>query len=232
MRSAARLLFSLALSATLLLGCGDEASPAADSGVCGTYSNPGILTLSGVTPAPGATVLNRNIVHSFTVVKAPANFYGLELVYGDGHTAGVSTPEDPKFETTVSGTDVNYQMIIDGWSNAPGHVVVDARSGYDTSAGCAWVFPSPLFVYDVAPLPVPDGGAGPDSRPVLDGIAQAVDGGSQDGAPVEAVDVPLASDVLSEASSPVDTAAIDTAALDVSRGPDGPATPLDASVGG
>jgi hypothetical protein len=219
----------MALSATLLLGCGDEAkSSVADSGVCGTHSNPGILTLTGVTPAPGATVLNRNIVHSFTVVRAPGDFKSLELLYGDGHTAGVSTPEEPKWQTMVSDSDVNYQMIIDGWSNAPGHVVVKVRSGYDTSAGCTWGFPSPLFVYDVAPLPTPDGGAGPDSRPVLDGTAQVIDTSSQDASPIEPLDVPLASDVSPE----IDTAAIDTAAIEASRQPDGQAAPLDASIGG
>ena len=121
-------------------------------GVCGTHAEPGILKLTGRTPAIGASVLDQNIVHGFVVENAPAIFTAFTLRYGDTHTAGISTPFDPTFQVTVSGSNLIYQMTINAWSRAPGHVEIVASGGYDTSKGCSWVFPSPLFSYDVTPV--------------------------------------------------------------------------------
>jgi hypothetical protein len=157
------------------MACGGSGSSSADSavdaagGVCGTHADPGILKITGRTPAIGASVLNQNIVHGFVVENAPAIFTSFTLRYSDPHTAGNSTPFEPTFQATVSGSNLIYQMTINAWSRAPGHVELVASGGYDTSKGCSWVFPSPLFSYDVTPMldagatevpGDPDGGGG------------------------------------------------------------------------
>lgn len=143
---------------------------------CGTHSAPGIMTLSNLSPALGSTVVNQNIAHGFTVVHAVANFTNFTLAYGSGHTAGLSTPNAPQVHTTVSGSDVIYQFTINAWSRAPAHVEILANGGFDTSAGCTWEFPSPLFSYDITAAPGQGGdaaseaGAGADLSPFgLDG---------------------------------------------------------------
>jgi len=170
----------------VLVACGgggsNSADSAVDAGACGTHANPGILKLTGLTPATGTTVLNQNIVHGFVVEKAPAIFTSFSWQYGDTHTAGISTPFDPVFQVTESGNNLIYQVTIAGWSRAPGHVEIVASGGYDTSKGCSWVFPSPLFSYDVTP--------------VLDaGVAGegAMDGGLDHGA-IGPYDVPITLD--------------------------------------
>lgn len=154
------LLDGLILCAAVAAGCGDSGGAGSDSdgGVCGTLSSPGILKVARLSPAPGASVSNRNIVHSFTVVGAPAEYNTFDLIYGEGHTAGLSAPAYPKFKTTISGSDVEYQMVIEGWSHAPGHVTLNARGSFTTAQGCTWTFPAPLFSYDVTATPGIDGG--------------------------------------------------------------------------
>jgi len=220
-----RFLYAVALSGVVLAACGSSDSSVPDSSVCGTHSEAGVLTLINIVPAKGASVPNRNIIHSFTVVNAPGDFHDyLDLIYGDGHTAGVSTPPDPTFQATISGSDVKYQMLIDGWNNAPGHVVLVARGGYDTSKGCTWVFPSPLFEYDITAVGTPDGGATPDSKPAVDGlgwIIGPVDTAGARAAEVGAPEVAPSVEVSPEAARP----------LDVSTEIDGGAA-LDANVDG
>lgn len=167
------------ISAAALVACGGSNSSSLDgaidaaAGVCGTHAEPGVLKLTGRTPAIGASVPGQTIVHGFVVENAPAIFTAFTLRYGDSHTAGVSTPFDPTFQVTVSGNNLIYQMTINAWSRIPGHVELVASGGYDTSKGCSWVFPSPLFSYDVTPgldagldagaaeaLGDPDGGGG------------------------------------------------------------------------
>lgn len=157
-------------------------------GLCGTHSDPGILKVTGRTPVIGASVPNQNIVHGFMVDNAPAIFTAFTLRYGDSHTAGISTPFEPTFQATVSGSNLIYQMTINTWSHAPGHVEIVASGGYDTSKGCSWVFPSPLFSYDVtagldasaAEVPGdPDGGG----TVAVDAAGMvSIDGASVDGA--------------------------------------------------
>jgi len=148
----------------MAVGCGGAAGNAAadaavdaDGGPCGTHMEPGILKLANLVPAMGASVVNQTIVHSFTVVNAPGDFTNFDLRYGPSHTAGVPTPNGPRFQTTISGSDVAYQLTATSWSLAPGHVEWVASGGFDTSKGCTWNFPSPLFSYDITAGP--DGGA-------------------------------------------------------------------------
>jgi hypothetical protein len=161
----------LGMSVCLFAGCGGDASiskPSSDAGIdagCGTLDDPNILKLSGLTPAMGESVVNRQIVHGFTVKNAPASNVNFDLRYGANHTAGASTPDRPRFQTTIEGSDVTYLMVIDAWSRAPGHVEFSANGSFTTSKGCTYAFPSPLFSYDITPGPTPDGGVGPEAGP-------------------------------------------------------------------
>jgi hypothetical protein len=198
-----------------LTACSDSGSDNADGaagidgGACGTHAHPGVLKLAGVSPAPGSTVVNQGIVHGFVVVNAPAVFTNFNLNYGVSHTAGLSTPADLKFSVTASasGSDLIYQLTVDRWAYAPGHVELEASGGYDTLKGCSWVFPSPLFSYDV--LPVLDAGAG-EAKGAIDGEA------------IGPYDGPTARDVPSALDAP---GAVDSSSEpDVPLGLDGPSS--------
>lgn len=202
-----RTVLCLTSCAALIGGCGDsDNGSSADSGICGTAAEPGILKLSNLSPALGGSAVNRNIVHSFTIVNAPANYYDFVLLHGDGHSAGLSTPDSPRFTTTKTGNNISYQMTIDSWSHAPGHVVLNTNGTFETSKGCRWVFPSPMFSYDITPAPSPDGGVA-DTKP---GDANLpLDGWRLPDAPVIDVasdDAPLGYDLASEAAMSVDSA--------------------------
>jgi len=162
----------------VLVACGGGGSNSVDSamdagsGVCGTYAEPGTLKVTGRTPAIGASVLNQSIVHSFVVENAPAIFTAFTLRYGDTHTAGISTPFDPAFQVTVSGSSLIYQMTIDAWSQAPGHVEIVASGDYETLQGCSWVFPTPLFSYNVTPGLGLDAGVAAEAKSAVDGASE------------------------------------------------------------
>ena len=196
----------LGLAATFAFGaCGDASvTPPTDtdastsSSVCGTHASPGILKVTGLSPAIGATVANRGIVHGFVVENAPAVFVNFPLNYTAAHSVGLSKPADPKIQATQSGSNVIYQFTVDGWSRAPGHVELFVSNGFDTMKNCYWVFPSPLFSYDITSAI--DGGV---AAGALDGGVSSVDGpssvpGALDAAgaldaPAE-IDVPLTID--------------------------------------
>lgn len=199
-----RTVLCLASCAALLVGCGDsDEGSSADSGICGTASEPGVLKLSNLIPPLGGSVVNSNIVHSFTVVNAPADYHDFVLLHGDGHSAGLSTPDSPRFSTNrpdKHGPNLDYQMTVTAWSNAPGHVVLSTNGTFETTKGCRWVFPSPMFAYDVTPAPGPDAGAA-DTKP-------AVDGWRLPDAPVidlASADAPMVYDLGSEATMSVDS---------------------------
>ncbi len=182
---------TLVVSALALLGgCGAASvhtvdALVAEAGVCGTHANPGILQLVDLVPPMGATVDNFAIPHGFTVVNAPAEFSNFELRFGPTHTAGSSNPPNPRFALATVGNNVVYQLTIVSWSRSPGHVELLAGAGFDTSAGCAWSFPSPLFSYDI--VGGPDGGASPEAG-VLDGAGSPIDGSPT---PIIHLDAPL-----------------------------------------
>jgi hypothetical protein len=213
---------AICTGAWLFAACGGGASVtrperdgSVDGGVCGTLDDPGVMTLEGLTPAPGTSVVNRHIVHGFTVRNAPASNVNFTLRYGSSHTAGGSTPDSPRFQATTLGTDVVYQLTIDAWSRAPGHVELIVATSFTTSKGCTWTFPSPLFSYDITPDPTLDGGSPRDA-----------------GASVEAgavIDAPALDQAAAVDAIPVE---ID-ATLDVAQADDGPPpVEIDASVDG
>ena len=191
----------------VLAACGGMGTRAADSavdaerdgGMCGTHDNPGVLKVIDVVPAPGTTVVNRGIAHGFAVVNAPAFFTNFTLLFGSTHTAGVSTPSDPKIQATWSGNNLIYQFTVDSWSHAPGHVELRANGGYETSKGCSWEFPSPLFSYNVTAAL--DGGASGETSGAMDGGAGPVDGPYDVPA---TIDVPLTFDGPAAVDVPVE----------------------------
>jgi hypothetical protein len=223
----------LMVCAVLMAGCGgsDDSGAGADSGTCGTFDNPGILKLTNRSPAIGASVVNRDIVHSFTVVNAPADYYSFDLLHGEGHSAGLSTPDNPRFRTARSGNNISYQLTIDSWSSAPGHVVLSARRSFSTSQGCTWAFPSPLFSYDVTPAPAPDGGAANDAKQPLDAGAEKAEVASIDvfgGSPDVALIIDLASETMPPFDGEVDAAG---GAYDSMLELDAGAELVDANIG-
>ena len=140
----------------------------------------------------GASVVNRNILHQFMVENAPAVFTQFTLKYGPGHTAGLSTPEEPTISITTSGPSgatLLYQVTVGAWAQAPGHVELIASNGYETSKKCSWIFPSPLFSYDLAPA--------------LDSGVSGEAGGATDGGGTGSVmDSPAAIDLASALDAP------------------------------
>jgi hypothetical protein len=232
-------LLCLGLAACSGGGSGGEDAAATADAFCGTHANPGILKVTNLTPAPGAIVNNQAIDHGFTVVNAPAQFNNFNFKYGPTHTAGLPTPENPRFQVTSTGSDVIYRLTIDFWTR-PGHVEVLASGGYDTLAGCSWSFPSPLFEYDV--VGAPDGGATSEAGGGEDGAQSPIDSSL---IPVFHLDAPLQFDSAeSEAAGQpdggvapgVDGGTLDTALvldspLPPIAGPvDAPASPLDAGI--
>lgn len=221
-----------------LAACGDGASKQdsaviADGGICGTNAEPGILNLAGISPAPRATVANQAIVHGFTVVGAPADFTSFDFKYAASHTAGWPTPANPRFTTTVVGSDVIYLLTIDSWSNSPGHVEFSANGGYTTSKNCAWNFPSPLFSYDI--IGGPDGGASSEAGASSDGPPKAIDAAID--APIE-LDAPESYDLPGTEGAAAPDAGMSTASDSSLDGAmtgydaamDGPASTVDASI--
>ncbi|MBN2573824.1 MAG: hypothetical protein JXP73_04600 [Deltaproteobacteria bacterium] len=213
----------LAVCLSAWAACGDDTSPAdggtaaGEAGICGTHANPAVLELANLTPALGATVANHAIVHSFTVVRAPAQFNNFELRFGASHSAGLPTPEKPRFEMTVTGSDLLYQLTIHSWARSPGHVELVASGGYDTAAGCTWSFPSPLFSYDI--VGAIDAGAALEA-----GSARPLDA---------ATDVALDSAAASDGGAPIDAPPVDAgidrpAPVDAGTNPDAPLAQIDA----
>jgi hypothetical protein len=138
---------ALALRATpcvclVLLGCSGDDGPA-----CPGISSPTILELSDVAPAPGTSVVNEAIVHAFTVTS-PIAFEDIALRLLDAHTAGAASAE-PKFMFASTTDGTRYTADAISWETAPAHVEIEAPIVYETSEGCGYALPSPLFSYDI-----------------------------------------------------------------------------------
>ena len=139
------------------LGCGSQSRPTtADDGhghgasyACGTQSAPVTLLIKDVAPAVGTTVPSQSIVQQFTLVDAPFMLTTLKFVYLPEHTAGTSSPNPLQFTVVAQGKDLVFASTADSWSTAPGHVEVGVPDMLATDNGCVFVFPSPLFSYDV-----------------------------------------------------------------------------------
>ena len=127
--------------------CACACSGTSDQSVCTGVNDPTVLTLSNVSPALGASVPNVSIVHSFSVLNDIA-FEDIALTQLASHTAGDATPAID-FTYTVAAESTDFTSTAVEWSNAPGHVELAAPVVYQTTDGCAYTLPSPLFSYDV-----------------------------------------------------------------------------------
>jgi hypothetical protein len=129
--------------APCLVGCSDDPS----GPTCAGISSPVVLELAELTPALGATVPNDGIVHSFTVTGEIA-FTSIAFAYSKAHSAGDA---NPRLEFSYSQEDggVAYTAEPTRWENAPGHVEMAVPVVYETSEGCGYRLPLPLFSYDV-----------------------------------------------------------------------------------
>jgi hypothetical protein len=106
--------------------------------------------LRDVAPAAGTTVANQNIVQKFTIVDPPFMITtGLSFQFLPKHTAGTPSPLSLQFTVAADGKDHVYSTTVDSWSTSPGHVEMGVEDVLLNSNDCAFVFPSPLFSYDV-----------------------------------------------------------------------------------
>jgi hypothetical protein len=105
--------------------------------------------LKDVAPAAGTTVPNQNIVEKFTIVDPPFVITGLSFQILPKHTGGTTSPLALQFTVASDGKDDIYRMTVDSWSTAPGHVEIGVPGVFLNGNDCAFVFPSPLFSYDV-----------------------------------------------------------------------------------
>jgi hypothetical protein len=225
-RAAQPVLLCLCLAGVAACGVSAGNSPdvaaASEAGICGTSAQPGILKVANLSPPLGSTVANQAIVHGFTVVNAPAQFNNFDLRFGPAHTAGLPTPEKPRFTMISADGSIIYQVTIETWSTAPGHVELTSSGGFQTKQGCAWAFPSPLFSYDL--IAGPDGGLAREAGVSPDTPPQPIDGTQ---VVVYRLDAPMKYDLPAlEASGGLDTSVTqDTGALI-----DGATTALDAAL--
>jgi hypothetical protein len=140
-----------------ILGCGDSwrAATAGDGSghgdsSCGTQANPVTLVLKDVAPAASTAVANKSIVQQFTLVDPPLTLSnGLAFSFLPKHTAGTPSPLPMQYVVDMSGKDHVYRTTVDSWSIAPGHVEMGVQGTLANDDGCVFVFPSPLFSYDV-----------------------------------------------------------------------------------
>jgi hypothetical protein len=116
---------------------------------CGTESAPVTLLLKSVVPDAGSTVPNRSILHQFTLVDPPFLVDKLKLVSLPKHTAGSYSPNPLQLTVDTQSRDHVYSMTVDAWSVAPSHVEIGAQDMLSTESGCVFVFPSPVFSYDL-----------------------------------------------------------------------------------
>jgi hypothetical protein len=150
--------FHLWLVPLLLFGCGSSSGPTtADDGrghgasyACGTESEPVAFRLKDVLPVAGTTVVNKGIVQQFTLEDPPFILStGLSFILLPKHTAGTPNPVSLQVMANTSGKDHVYSTTVDSWTTAPGHVELSDNKLRATQSDCVFVFPSPLFSYDV-----------------------------------------------------------------------------------
>jgi hypothetical protein len=150
-------LVSFLVASLGMFGCGGDSRPTtADDGhghgasyACGTEQTPVTFVLKDVAPAAGATVANQSIVEHFTIVDSPFLIDKLTFVALPQHTAGTFSPNPLQLTMVQQGKDQVYSATIDAWSTAPGHVELGVNNMLATNNGCVFLFPSPIFSYDI-----------------------------------------------------------------------------------
>ncbi len=59
------------------------------------------------------------------------------------------SPNPLQLTMVQQGKDQVYSATIDAWSTAPGHVEMGVNNMLATNSGCVFLFPSPIFSYDI-----------------------------------------------------------------------------------
>lgn len=132
------------MAALALTGCGEDDD---DKASCGSPEAPLLYTVENVTPAPGSTVTNAGIVHSFAL-KGNDVLAKLTGAVAEGHTAGL--PAATLTWSAMAGNDaVIYQAAPMSWTDAPAEVRLNLVGTYTTDDGCYYKLPAPLFSYSV-----------------------------------------------------------------------------------
>jgi hypothetical protein len=131
------------------LGCGSSNASPSPATTCGTIDAPHVVTLTNLQPALGSSVLDANIVHSFTIL----GFEQIEPDLGEAlpqHTAGDRSLSPMTWTvTTDANGDFSYASTPITWPIAPGHVELDAVPFVAKGTHCTSKLPSPTFSYDV-----------------------------------------------------------------------------------
>ncbi len=109
-----------------------------------------VLALADVQPAPGSSVKNKDIVHTFTVVAAPGLNKAFAFAFTLAHTAGSPVPPSITLHSAVMGGDIRYSATAFQWQNAPGQVSFGGAP-YAGNDGCDYVMPAGAFSYAVVP---------------------------------------------------------------------------------
>ncbi len=132
-------------------GGGGAGGPAGGGTPCGTQEAPAVLELAELSPGMGETVAGQPVVHGFRVVRAPGAFADMNLLFPQAHTAGnlVESELGLGFTFRQDGEDIVYEGAPVSWERAPGHVEMRVATTFTTAEGCWYVFPAPLFSYEV-----------------------------------------------------------------------------------
>jgi hypothetical protein len=131
---------------------GNDEDPGASgddtSADCASADDPAELTISDVTPAPGSTVPNVDVVHRFVIADSPGLFSDLLLAVEPGHTAGTFDSEMPEFTVVPRGDDLEYSLPSLQWDSL-GHVQMSIAGVFVDGGGCHYTFPPRIFDYDL-----------------------------------------------------------------------------------
>jgi len=146
--SSRRGLFGLVLGLAGVAGCASEPATI----LCGTEVAPGELRITKRIPELGASVKNLDLEESFKVGGSPISFdvQGI-LIEAATHTAGYALSRRDFSMQPMLGKDITFQRVVDAWSEAPGHVEIEAIAGWKTEDGCHYRLPDPVLSYDVTP---------------------------------------------------------------------------------
>lgn len=145
----------LLFGASCLTACGGGGDDEDKGPKCPTSATTPIQ-LGDVSPAPGASVTNNAIQHTFTTLGVDFYSTGFGVAPLQTHTAG-SFPANtvvmitPVPRASGSGQDWRYSFTVT-WPTAPAHVAFFAPTTIiDPEDDCKYSLPSPLFEYDITP---------------------------------------------------------------------------------
>jgi hypothetical protein len=132
----------------LTLACSSSSSDTPAAPACNTQAMPKTFTVSGVSPAMGASVPNMDIVEKFTIAE-PLALDRFSVLTTAAHTAG-NEPVGTQFGGVQNADgSISYSSTPITWQMA-GQVEFSFVDIYQRqSDGCYYAFPKPMFSYTV-----------------------------------------------------------------------------------